>query len=81
VGWIGLLAIVAYPDLMLFIAEPLFLHRWLMARAKVRLETTFRLVHWLYNLFDVQRHLISRVTIHRFRTTAHYTCNDATAAR
>jgi uncharacterized membrane protein len=35
--------------LMLFVAEPLFLHRWLMARAVARPEATFRLVerlHW-----------------------------------
>jgi uncharacterized membrane protein len=30
--------------LMLFVAEPLFLHRWLMARAKAEPEATFRLV-------------------------------------
>ena len=36
--------------LMLFVAEPLFLHRWLEARARVAPEATFRLVerlHWL----------------------------------
>jgi uncharacterized membrane protein len=35
--------------LMLFVAEPLFLHRWLEARAKAAPEATFRLVarlHW-----------------------------------
>jgi uncharacterized membrane protein len=35
--------------LMLFVAEPLFLHRWLIARAKANPEATFRLVerlHW-----------------------------------
>ena len=35
--------------LMLFVAEPLFLHRWLMIRAKAKPESTFRLVerlHW-----------------------------------
>ena len=34
---------------MLFIAEPLFLHRWLRARAKVAPAATFRLIqalHW-----------------------------------
>jgi uncharacterized membrane protein len=36
--------------LMLFVAEPLFLDRWLLARAEARPERTFRLVerlHWL----------------------------------
>jgi uncharacterized membrane protein len=35
--------------LMLFVAEPLFLHRWLEERAKAAPEATFRLVtrlHW-----------------------------------
>jgi uncharacterized membrane protein len=35
---------------MLFAAEPLFLHRWLLARAKARPDATFALVqrlHWL----------------------------------
>jgi hypothetical protein len=30
--------------LMLFVAEPLFLHRWLRARANSRPESTFRLI-------------------------------------
>ena len=36
--------------LMQFVAEPLFLDRWLRARAKVRPETTFGLIerlHWI----------------------------------
>jgi uncharacterized membrane protein len=36
--------------LMLFVAEPLFLDRWLLARAKARPEATFRLIerlHWI----------------------------------
>ena len=36
--------------LMLFVAEPLFLDRWLLARARARPEPTFRLIarlHWL----------------------------------
>jgi uncharacterized membrane protein len=36
--------------LMLFVAEPLFLHRWLPRRANSRPESTFRLVerlHWI----------------------------------
>jgi len=35
---------------MLFIAEPLFLDRWLLARAKTRPESTFTIVerlHWI----------------------------------
>ncbi len=35
--------------LMLFVAEPLFLHRWLVARAQVDPEATFRAIerlHW-----------------------------------
>jgi len=33
---------------MLFIAEPLFLHRWLTARARLAPGSTFRLVEWLH---------------------------------
>jgi uncharacterized membrane protein len=36
--------------LMLFVAEPLFLQRWIMARAKARPESTFRLVEWLHRV-------------------------------
>jgi hypothetical protein len=35
---------------MLFVLEPLFLHRWLEARARARPEATFALIqrlHWL----------------------------------
>lgn len=35
---------------MLFAGEPLLLRRWLDARAKVRPESTFRLVEWLHRL-------------------------------
>jgi uncharacterized membrane protein len=35
-------------SLMLFVAEPLFLHRWLLARAEIAPESTFRLIHWLH---------------------------------
>ena len=35
---------------MLFLAEPLILHRWLEARAKVDPEATFRLVERLHRL-------------------------------
>jgi len=36
--------------LMLFVAEPLILHRWLVARAKAEPEATFRLVERLHRL-------------------------------
>jgi hypothetical protein len=36
--------------LMLFVAEPLFLHRWLLARAKTRPESTFELVERLHQI-------------------------------
>jgi uncharacterized membrane protein len=35
---------------MLFVAEPLILHRWLLARARVEPEATFRLVERLHRL-------------------------------
>ena len=33
---------------VLFVAESLFLHRWLLARAKVKPEATFRFLEWLH---------------------------------
>jgi len=36
--------------LMLFVAEPLFLHRWLLTRANTRPESTFRLVERLHQI-------------------------------
>jgi uncharacterized membrane protein len=36
--------------LMLFVAEPLILHRWLIARTKAEPEATFRLVERLHRL-------------------------------
>jgi putative transposase len=33
----------------------------------------------VYNVFNVQRHLVSRATFHRFRSAAHHTWNIATA--
>ena len=36
--------------LTLFLAEPLFLHRWLVARAKVDPEPTFRIAEWLHRI-------------------------------
>ena len=39
--------------LMLFLAEPLFLHRWLLTRASIRLESTFELVERLHRILLV----------------------------
>ena len=39
--------------LLLFVAEPLFLHRWLLARAKTRPQSTFRLVERLHRILLV----------------------------
>jgi uncharacterized membrane protein len=36
--------------LMLFVAEPLFLHRWLLRRAETRPESTFELVERLHQI-------------------------------
>ena len=36
--------------LMLFLAEPLFLHRWLLVRASIRPESTFDLVERLHRI-------------------------------
>jgi len=36
--------------LTLFLAEPLFLHRWLVARAKVDPELTYRIAEWLHRI-------------------------------
>jgi hypothetical protein len=33
---------------VLFVAEPLFLHRWLLAREKAKSQATFRLLEWLH---------------------------------
>jgi uncharacterized membrane protein len=35
---------------MLFAAEPLFLHRWITARARAAPASTFRLVEWLHRI-------------------------------
>ncbi|MCU1659461.1 MAG: transposase, partial [Pseudonocardiales bacterium] len=34
----------------------------------------------VYNVFNLQRHLVSRATLHRFRAAAHHTWIEATAA-
>jgi uncharacterized membrane protein len=36
-------------SLMLFIAEPVFLHQWFLARARSAPERTFRLIHALHS--------------------------------
>lgn len=36
--------------LMLFVAEPLILHRWLLAQSQVKPEATFKLVEWLHRV-------------------------------
>ena len=35
-------------SLILFIAEPVFLRRWFLARAKAAPDSTFRLIQWLH---------------------------------
>ena len=44
---------------VLFVAEPLFLHRWLLARAKVKPEATFRFLEWLHRVWLI----LSLVTV------------------
>jgi len=44
---------------MLFVAEPLFLDRWLLARAEVEPERTYRLVEWLHRILLI----VSLITI------------------
>ena len=48
--WLHAMSIIwAIFTIMLFVAEPLFLHRWFRTRAAVRPEETFRLIerlHW-----------------------------------
>jgi hypothetical protein len=34
--------------LLLFVAEPLILHRWLLVQSQLKPEATFRLVEWLH---------------------------------
>ncbi len=49
--WMHLMVLVwAVFTVMLFIAEPLFLHRWFQERAKTHPEQTFRIIqrmHWV----------------------------------
>ena len=35
-------------SLILFIAEPVLLRRWFLARAKAAPDSTFRLIQWLH---------------------------------
>ena len=44
---------------MLFVAEPLFLDRWLLARAEVEPERTYRRVEWLHRILLI----VSLITI------------------
>lgn len=44
----AMLVVWALFTAMLFFAEPLFLHRWLAARARRAPASTFRLVEWLH---------------------------------
>jgi uncharacterized membrane protein len=44
---------------MLFVAEPLFLDRWLFARAEVEPERTYRLVEWLHRMLLI----VSLITV------------------
>jgi uncharacterized membrane protein len=50
--WIdAMIAVWLLFTLMLFVVEPLFLHRWLLARTQSKPELTFTLVQWLHRLF------------------------------
>jgi uncharacterized membrane protein len=44
---------------MLFVAEPLFLDRWLFARAEVEPERTYRRVEWLHRILLI----VSLITV------------------
>ena len=46
----GMVAVWLLFTLMLFVAEPLILHRWLLARSRVKPEATFRLVEWMHRV-------------------------------
>jgi uncharacterized membrane protein len=45
--------------LMLFVAEPLLLHDWLLARSRVNPEATFKIIEWLHRVLL----LISLITV------------------
>jgi uncharacterized membrane protein len=45
--------------LMLFVAEPLVLHNWLLARSQVNPEPTFKIIEWLHRVLL----LISLITV------------------
>jgi hypothetical protein len=55
----GMVAVWLLFTLMLFVAEPLILHRWLLARSQVKPEATFGLVEWMHRVLLV----ISLVTV------------------
>jgi uncharacterized membrane protein len=44
---------------MLFVAEPLILDRWLLARAEAEPEATYRLVEWLHRILLI----VSLITV------------------
>ena len=44
----AMVAIWTVFSVMLFVAEPLFLHRWFQTRASTRPEETFRLIHQMH---------------------------------
>jgi hypothetical protein len=35
---------------MLFVLEPLVLHRWLLVQSKLKPQTTFKAVEWLHRI-------------------------------
>lgn len=45
--------------LMLFVAEPLVLHDWLLARSRVNPEATFKIIEWLHRVLL----LLSLITV------------------
>lgn len=45
--------------LMLFVLEPLILHRWFLARAQAKPEATFRLIEWMHRILLI----VSLITV------------------
>jgi len=46
----AMVAVWAIFTVMLYVVEPLILHRWLLARCRLKPEATFRLVEWLHRV-------------------------------
>jgi hypothetical protein len=46
----AMVAVWLFFALMLFVAEPLILHRWWLARSQLKPEATFRRVEWLHRI-------------------------------